>query len=213
MNSLSIDPSGPPARADGAAAAPGRRTLALLAAVCILPVAASWFAFYVWPPSGRVNYGALLLPVALPLSVLDGAAGQPPLARKDLEGRWTLVLAAPAACAEPCRQALYRMRQARLAQGEAMARVDRLWLLADGGEPARDALSAEPDLRLARADDDWLQRLPENARGGQVFLVDPLGNVMMRFPVQPDTLIATQGMIRDLQRLLKYSALGRGERG
>ncbi len=215
MNDLSIESaevSEAVTRPAGGVSATGRRVLLLLAAMCILPVAASYFSYYVWPPSGRMNYGALILPTALPRASLAGAAGQPPLARAELEGRWTLVLAAPATCAEACRQALYRMRQARLAQGEEMGRVGRVWLLTDGAEPASDIFAAEPGLRLARAGGDWLARLPENVRGEQIFLVDPLGNVMMRFPAQADTLAATQGMIRDLRRLLKYSALGRGER-
>lgn len=200
-----------------------RRTLLLLAAVCVLPVLASYLMFYLWPPQGRVNHGTLLEPVPLPATVLDGAGGQPALARAELEGRWTLLLAAPAACDAACTRALYVMRQARLAQAREMARVGRVWLITDGGAPAAEALSSaaagtSPDtspgaspadgLRLARADAAWLDALAP-AAPGTIYLVDPLGQRMMRFDDAPGRTAAAQALSRDLQRLLKYSGLGR----
>lgn len=189
-----------------------RRTLVLLAVVCTLPVVASYLMFYVWQPQGRVNHGALLEPTPLPRAVLVGAAGQPALARDQIEGQWTLLMVAPAACDEACSRALYVSRQARLAQAKEMERVGRLWLLTGAGEPAADNLAAHEGLRLARADAAWLAALPGADIAGRVFLVDPLGNVMMRFDDEPDTTAAARGMTKDLQRLLKYSALGRGGR-
>ncbi len=189
-----------------------RRTLVLLAIVCTLPVAASYLMFYVWQPQGRVNHGALLEPTPLPQAVLAGAAGQPTLARGDIEGQWTLLVVAPAACDEACTRALYVSRQARLAQAKEMERVGRLWLVTDAAEPAADTLAAHEGLRLARADAAWLAALPGAEIAGQVFLVDPLGNVMMRFDDETDTTEAARAMTKDLQRLLKYSALGRGGR-
>ncbi len=200
-----------------------RRTLLLLAAVCVLPVLASYLMFYLWPPQGRVNHGTLLEPVPLPATVLDGAGGQPALARTELEGRWTLLLAAPAACDAACTRALYVMRQARLAQAREMARVGRVWLITDGGAPAAGTLSSaaagtSPDtspgvspadgLRLARADAAWLDALAP-AVPGTIYLVDPLGQRMMRFDDTTGRTAAAQALSRDLQRLLKYSGLGR----
>jgi hypothetical protein len=101
----------------------GRRTLLLLALVCLLPVAASYLAFYVWPPQGRVNHGRLVGPLALPAGTLAGAGGQPALARSEFEGRWTLLVVAPAGCDAACTRALYVSRQARLAQAKEMERV------------------------------------------------------------------------------------------
>ncbi|APR03537.1 hypothetical protein [Thauera chlorobenzoica] len=208
-----------------------RRTLLLLAVVCVLPVVASYLMFYLWPPQGRVNHGTLLEPAPLPATVLDGAGGQPALARAELEGRWTLLLAAPAACDAACTRALYVMRQARLAQAREMARVGRVWLITDGGEPAAEALfsavsgtspgpspgtasgtasgtSPADGLRLARADAAWLEALAP-AAPGTIYLVDPRGQRMMRFDDTSGRTAAAQALSRDLQRLLKYSALGR----
>ncbi len=194
----------------------GRRTLLLLALVCVLPVLASYATFYLWQPEGRVNNGSLLQPVLLPESVLSGAGAQAELVRDELEGRWTLLLAAPAACDASCAGALYVSRQARLAQAKEMERVGRVWLITDGVEPGDEQLtgsatSLADELRIAHANADWLASLPGLAPGA-IYLVDPLGNVMMRFDERADSTAAARALTKDLQRLLKYSALGRGGR-
>ena len=189
----------------------GRRTLLLLAFVCVLPVIASYFMFYVWQPQGRVNHGDLLTPALLPETVLPGAGGQPSLQRSEIEGRWTLLFVAPAACDEACGRALYVSRQVRVAQAKEMDRVGRVWLIADAADPDPVMLEKHEDLRLARADGAWLAAL-QSAAPGSVWMVDPLGNVMMHFVDEADSTLAARGMSKDLQRLLKYSALGRGGR-
>jgi len=209
MTSASLsEPSSAPAPDAVARTRAGRRTLALLAFVCVLPVLASYFAYYVWQPQGRANYGELLGPAALPEAVLPGVAGQPDIARKELESRWTLLFAASSACDRACADALYLMRQSRLAQGEEMERVARVWLVSDSATPVAELLAAHDGLRLARATPAWLALLPAAERGRHVYLVDPRGNVMMRFPENAEP----RRVIKDLQRLLKYSALGRGQR-
>lgn len=190
-----------------------RRTLILLAIVSVLPVAASYFAFYVWQPQGRVNHGELIAPVPLPQHGLPGAGGQGGLERAELEGKWTLLVAAPADCDAACSRALYVSRQARLAQAKELPRVGRVFLVKGAGEPAAERLRPHEGLRVARADAAWLGALPgADAAGAQLYLVDPLGNVMMRFADDTDTTRSARGITKDLQRLLKYSALGRGGR-
>ncbi len=167
-----------------------RLTLLALALVCVLPVAASYLAYYVWPPEGQVNYGELIEPTPLPAALAAAAPA--------VEGRWTLVYASSGACDAACRRALYYMRQVRTAQAEQMDRVERLWLRA-GGEPVAPA--DQDGLVVAAVDDDALTALPATAR---ILLMDPRGKLMMRFPAEPDP----KRMIRDLSRLLKYSRLG-----
>lgn len=194
----------------------GRRTLLLLAFVCLLPVAASYTMFYLWPPQERVNHGELIAPVALPASALAGAAGQPALPRSEIEGRWTLLVAGPAACDDACERALYVSRQARLAQAKEMDRVARLRVLTDDGAVSNAAIAADEaheGVRLARADAAWLATLQGAGLvegGSGLFLVDPLGNLMMRYGEASDATAHARGVTKDLQRLLKYSALGRG---
>lgn len=169
-------------------------TLGAVALVCVLPVAASYLAYYFWPPRAQVNYGELIEPVTLP----DGIATLVP----EVRGRWTLVYASEGRCEEACAQALYYMRQVRTAQAEHMDRVERLWLRGVGdGAPDAALLAAHPGLRVTSVARAALHALPAT---GQVMLLDPLGKLMMRFPSDPDP----KRMIRDLARLLKYSRLG-----
>lgn len=170
----------------------GRLTLGLLALVCALPVAASYLAYYVWQPQGQVNYGELLEPLPLPAELASAAA--------PLRGRWALVYGSRG-CDAACEQALYFMRQVRTAQGEHMERVERLWLRAAPEAPRPELLAEHPGLRVVGVEAPVLAALPSSER---VLLLDPLGNVMMRFPAEPDP----KRMIRDLTRLLKYSRIG-----
>lgn len=184
-------------------------TLAALVLVAALPVAASYLAYYAWPPRGRVNHGELLTPVPLPATPLAGVADRSAYDATQLRGRWTLVYAGPGHCPATCERALYAARQARLAQGKEMGRVERLWLVTDAETPRPALLEPHRGLQLARADSGWLGALPDSAGGEHLFLVDPLGNAMMRFDA--DAVAEIRGLVRDLGRLLKYSALGRDD--
>jgi hypothetical protein len=181
-----------------------RLTLVLLAAICALPVAASYLTFYLWPPGRQMNYGELVGPAPVPEGAIAPVAGQP-FDGARLKGRWVMIYAGPAACDGGCRQALYLMRQVRTAQGKEMDRVERLWLVTDGGQPIPEALEGQAGLAVARTDPVWLARLGgEGAGPGRIHLMDPLGLVMLRYPAAPEP----KGMIKDLERLLKYSRVG-----
>ncbi len=178
-------------------------TLFALIVVCTLPVVASYITFYFWKPSDTVNYGELLDPIELPEGRGEGLAGQPAIDLSAIKGQWTLAYSGEGACGDSCARSLYAMRQAWLAQGEEMRRLGRLWLVTDGVEPGAETLAEQRDLRVARAVPEWLAVMPQAA--SHLYLIDPLGNAMMRFPADPDI----KAVIKDLRRLLKYSGLGR----
>lgn len=183
----------------------GRKTLILLGIVCILPVAASYFTFYVIKPQKRANYGELLPPKTLPAAALPTVAGDAfSLAR--LRGKWVMVQFDRSTCDERCREKLYFMRQVRTAQGKEMGRIERVWLLLDDGKPGAELLRDYAGTHVARLKDPTLLRefpaTPDPA--ANIYLIDPLGNLMMRFPENPDP----KRMIKDLERLLKYSQIG-----
>ena len=171
----------------------GRAKLALLALFFLLPVGASWLVWrFDLVPGAAGNYGTLLSP--RPVS-LPPAAG--------LKGKWVLVQLDAGVCDAGCERKLYVMRQARRAQGKDMQRVARLWLLTDAAQPRAELLAAIEGTVVA----------PAGARGDfpaersatdHIYLVDPLGNLMMRFPRDPDP----SRLIKDLQRLLKASSFG-----
>ena len=181
-----------------------RFTLALLALVCTLPVAASYLTYYLWPPTQQMNYGDLLSPTPLPEGAVSPIAGLP-YDPQGLRGHWVLIYAGPAECDGACAEALYFMRQVRTAQGKEMERVKRLWLVTDGGVPPAAALAEQRGLEVARMDSAWLSRLAGGTAGlGQIHLMDPLGLVMLRYPLGPEP----KRMVKDLERLLKYSRVG-----
>lgn len=179
----------------------GRRTLLLLAAVAIAPVVASYAAYYVFPRDKRANYGELL-----------PTRPAPPLAGKDLDGKaftlaqwhgkWVLTVAAPGACDAACVRALYATRQARTIQGREMDRVQRVWLVTDGGSPDAALVAQHPDLAIARVPAEALAELPVGA--GRIYVIDPLGNLVLAFPSDPDIKRAA----KDLERLLRASRIG-----
>jgi hypothetical protein len=171
----------------------GRLKLALLALFFILPAAASWLAWrFELAPGATGNYGTLLPP--RPVALAPVAA---------LKGKWVLVQFDAGACDADCERKLYFMRQVRRAQGKEMPRVARLWLLTDDVQPRAELLAAIDGTATAPA--GAVAEFPaERSVTDHIYLVDPLGNLMMRFPRDPDA----SRMIKDLKRLLKVSGFG-----
>jgi cytochrome oxidase Cu insertion factor (SCO1/SenC/PrrC family) len=169
------------------------------------PVAASYFLYYFWPPTRTVNYGELIEPRPLPdpqLALADGTAFR--LSR--LRGRWVLVSLDSGRCDERCDRKLLYMRQLRLTQGKDMERVERAWLISDDVVPRPDAVAPYPGTWQVRAAGTGLLELfpAHGAPSDHIYVIDPLGNLMMRFPRDPEP----GRMIKDLSRLLKASRIG-----
>jgi cytochrome oxidase Cu insertion factor (SCO1/SenC/PrrC family) len=155
-----------------------------VAAICAAPIVLGSAAyFFGWSLGGASNYGELLAP-------------KPVAGFEALRGKWVLVAFDAAACDAYCEKKLYFMRQVRRAQGKDMDRVERMWVVTDGAKPRVELLAAIEGTRIENLkafDDKSVEH---------IYLVDPMGNLMMRFPRDPDP----SKMIKDLQRLLRYSA-------
>lgn len=180
-------------------------TLWLIIALAAAPVAASYFFYYFWPPTSTVNYGALIEPRPLPdpqLMLADGTAFR----LSQLRGKWVLVSLDSGRCDERCERKLLYMRQLRLTQGKDMERVERAWLISDDATPRADAIEPFPGTWVVRAAGAGLvEQFPAPDRASDhIYVVDPLGNLMMRFPRDPEP----GRMIKDLSRLLKASRIG-----
>ena len=188
--------------------APHRRprsklVLWLVLALCAAPVAASFIAFYWLQPSGHVNYGELLSPQPLPATTLTAIDGRP-FRFEDVKGRWVLLTADSGACDERCRTNLIYTRQVRLAQGRNSERIERVWLVTDDASPDAALVAEHPGLRVVRAAGSApLRALPTGAStsAAHVYVIDPLGNLMMRYPESPDP----RRMLKDVSRLLRHS--------
>jgi hypothetical protein len=189
-----------------ASARMGRWKMIGLLLVCAAPVLASYFTYYVIRPEGRRNYGELIDPQR-PLPDWTGinVQGQPvPLA--SLKDQWLLVSVADSACAEACQKHLYLQRQLRETLGREKDRLDWVWLRTGDAalsEPLKQATVAAQVLQVdAQAVAAWLQPAPGQKIEDHLYVVDPLGNWMMRFPANLDPAQAK----RDLDRLLRASA-------
>ena len=183
--------------------------MGLLLLVCAAPVLASYFTYYVIKPEGRRNYGELIDPQrALPEVTAQTLDGKPvPLA--DLKGQWLLLQVDSGACAKACEDKLYLQRQLRESLGREKDRLDRVWLVSDDAPvPQRldNGLHGATVLRVPAAQiAAWLAPAAGHSLAEHFYVVDPLGNWMMRFPARMDTEGAGRAK-RDLDRLLRASA-------
>ena len=205
--------------------APVRRSmwkLYLLLFVCVAPVVASYLAYYVFPPSERTNYGSLIEPqrpvpaiAATLVHAPEGAAapGSPVASLQSdglaaFKGHWIMLAIDHGACAVPCAEKLFFMRQTHVSLGKERDRLVRVLLVTDDAPLPQAILTAHPDLTILRVNRKDLAALfpvdGDTALDDHIFIVDPLHNLMMRFPENPDPARTR----KDLQKLLKASRIG-----
>jgi hypothetical protein len=187
----------------------GRWKLFAVIAICASPLIASYLTYYVIKPEDRTNYGALIDPRAYPIPTLDATTlDGAPTGLNAYKGKWIMLQVSDAECAEPCRKRLHDMRQLRLAQGKNMDRIERVWLVTDD-EPLDTQLIREyDDTRILRIDEDklsaWLPTETATSAADHIYMIDPLGNLMMRFPKDADP----NKIKKDLSKLLRASRIG-----
>lgn len=188
----------------------GRLKMLLVLLVCAAPVIASYFTYFVIRPEGRTNYSELMqplrpVPAELPLKDLQGQVVQP----LSLKGQWLLVVVGGGNCDERCEKNLWLQRQLRESLGRESARLDKVWLLNDDA-PARpetvQAVTTGVPVTVLRVPPAALAAWVQPAAGRQLdehmYIVDPMGNWMMRVPPQPDAA----KLKRDILKLLRASA-------
>ncbi len=186
----------------------GRWKMIALLLVCAAPVIASYFTYYVIRPEGRRNFGELLDPQrplpAIRTTDLNGKAGE----LSELKGQWLLTSVASAACDAACQQRLYFQRQLRESLGKEKGRIDWVWLITDDvvvDNRLGPALASSTTLRAsADALAKWLVPAAGQRVEDHLYVIDPLGNLMMRFPANMDAAGAAKAK-RDLDRLLRAS--------
>jgi hypothetical protein len=180
----------------------------LLVLLFFAPLLGAFWLYYgsPWRPAGRTNLGELIEPARhLPA---PAAPGTDATARTRLEGQWSLVYVGDGRCDADCRAALLMMRQTHAALGRLQPRVQQV-LLATAGCCDREFLAAEhPTLRLidggGPADAALVAAFAHKHPQRGIFIVDPLGNLMMRY----DTGLDPRGLLQDLKRLLELSHIG-----
>ncbi|MBP6647459.1 MAG: hypothetical protein KA207_16490 [Burkholderiaceae bacterium] len=209
MTVYSMPEAGPSLVADGQRTVKGRWKMIAVLLVCAAPVIASYFTYYVIRPEGRRNFGELINPQRpLPDQAAVDLSGQPANLRA-LKGQWLLVTVAGGGCDEVCTRHLYLQRQMRESLGKDKERLDRVWLISDDVPVAPVLLPALKDATVLRVPSaslaSWLEPASGQLLGSHLYVVDPLGNWMMRFPAKLDLKTAANAK-RDLERLMRASA-------
>jgi hypothetical protein len=183
----------------------GRWKILALFLACTAPVIASYFTYYVIRPEGRRNYGELVNPsVALPDATAQTLENQV-FHLSQLRNQWLLISVASGHCDAACEKNLYTQRQLRESLGRDKDRLDRVWLVSDDApvKPALLPALQTPGSMVLRVAPEvlqtWLKHAPGQQLQDHLYVVDPMGQWMMRFPSQIDASKAK----RDLDRLLR----------
>jgi len=186
------------------------RTVGLLAAIFFLPLIASFYMYYgsEWRPVASTEHGELYRPARpLPQAELRDSKGQ--VAPVNVFGeKWALVYVGGGACDDVCKSSLYFMRQTRLSLNNEMTRLNRVFL-ATAACCDNEFLDREhPGLLTLDASGpeaaSLIAAFPAADRERSLYIVDPLGNLVMRY----DTRDTPKGLLDDLKKLLKLSHIG-----
>ena len=183
----------------------GRLKLLFILLVCAAPVIASYLTYYVIKPQNANSYGSLIAeqPDIPDIQAVDLVGKQHSM--KELEKQWLLISVGPAACDTECEWRLYLQRQIRESMGPDRARIDWVWLITDDTPVRSELLPALSQGIAWRVSEDalaqWLKPADGQRLQDHLYVVDPLGNWMMRFPAQPDP----DRLRKDIRRLLKAS--------
>ncbi len=187
----------------------GRWKMLMVLLLCASPVIASYFAYYVIRPEGRRNFGELINPQRivpnLNATSLDGKS----VNLQTLTGQWLLVSVSGGACDALCQKHLYLQRQLRESLGKEKDRLDWVWLVSDAAPIAPAILPAMKDATVLRLPAEqittWMQAAQGQQLADHLYLIDPMGNWMMRFPPGLDAAAAKKAK-SDIDRVMRASA-------
>lgn len=155
-------------------------------------------------PDHTVNYGELLEVKPLQGEATN-LADNTIFRIRQLKGTWNLVTIDSGKCEKHCQEKLYAIRQVRLAQHVDKDKVQRVWLINDDIKPSQEIIDKYKGTRFVLANDkELLKEFPfKSKQEDHIYIVDPMGNLMMRYPSDADP----RKMVNDLKRLLKLSHL------
>ncbi|MEO5695996.1 MAG: hypothetical protein ABIQ60_02545 [Burkholderiaceae bacterium] len=209
--SFSVHSMQPPALdVDARRTTRGRLKMLLVLLICVAPVVASYLTYFLIRPDGRTNYSDLIepmrpIPDALPLTDLRGA----PVSAQSLKGQWLLVVVSGGACDADCEKHLWIQRQLREGLGREKERLDKVWMIVDAAEPrvaTLEAIETNTDMTVLRVSAPalagWLRPASGRAVADNLYIVDPMGNWVMRVPADPEPA----KLKRDLEKLLRASS-------
>ena len=194
-------------------ATPPKRSMAPLiwiVVISLIPVIAAFMVYYnpQWQPEGQTNYGSFVQPQrplpgpqALTVTTLDGK----PYDLEQIKGKWVFVTADNATCEEDCAKKLFIMRNVHAMTGKNVERLSRLWLITDDQPVPDKVLEAYKGTLMLRADPAQLEQyLDRDNLEKHIWIIDPLGNLIMQYPEDTDPLL----LRKDVGKLLHNSRIG-----
>jgi hypothetical protein len=196
-------------QADAKRTSMGRLNMLLVLLACAAPVVASYITYYWVRPEARRNYGELIQPTRPTPSIAVARMDGGDMKLTDLKGQWLLVSVAGAACDAACQQRLYLQRQILVGLGKERPRTEWVWLVNDKAEIPNTLLPGLEEATVLRIDPkalaQWLQPEANKKLEDHLYMIDPMGEWMMRFPAQLNAEGALKAK-RDMERLLRASA-------
>ena len=196
-------------QADAKRTSMGRLNMLLVLLACAAPVVASYITYYWVRPEARRNYGELIQPTRPTPSIAVARMDGGNMKLTDLKGQWLLVSVAGAACDEACQQRLYLQRQILVGLGKERPRTEWVWLVNDKAEIPNTLLPGLEEATVLRIDPkalaQWLQPEANKKLEDHLYMIEPMGEWMMRFPAQLNAEGALKAK-RDMERVLRASA-------
>ncbi len=186
-----------------------KKILLALAAIFFVPLIVAWIWFYnvdALRPGGSVAKGELIQPArALGEFSFLRVDAEGEVTDASLHGRWAMIYVGGAICGDDCRQSLYEMRQVHTALGRNGVRIQRVYLMVGASTPDDSAFyqTEHPGLIMASVEPS-AQILGNFDQPGRIYLVDPLGNLMMSYPSDA----TGRDLLDDLKRLFRVSRIG-----
>lgn len=189
-----------------------QRTLLLLFAVFVVPLLVAMAMFAMrgqWSITNPISHGQLIYP-AQPISSFEfSTATQSAGTREYLQTKWTYFLYIPATCNLECEAALFKVRQTIRSMGKDINRIQYMMLSEPSKPPIIDQriMQRHPQLVVGQLT-KWQTEVDVEKRelleAGVLYIIDPLGNLMMRY----DMNATSKGMLKDLKKLLRTSNIG-----
>ncbi len=158
------------------------------------------------PMVKSVSHGQLIHP-AQPIKKLEVQLHSGELINLDhMQGKWTYLVYSPESCDLNCEATLFKLRQTKIATGRESNRVHSI-VVTKANESSTKILSryryikSGNNITLKFEDESSISNTLEP---GKVYLIDPLGNMMMYYNMDS----TSRGMLKDIKKLLKISNIG-----
>lgn len=188
-------------------------TVWFVVAAFIAPVALAYFMFFFVDVKSFVNNGEILNPIVHIRSFELKNQDNEIIPENELTYKWRIISFVGKDCDQQCEKRLYDTRQIHTSLGKDQHRLSRMFIHLAPADTPLLKLIAETHQNVIQVNGSAeiiTDALGENIRNdvginnNETYIMDPMGNVMMRFTQeQPNN-----EFLHDLKKLLKASQIG-----